>query len=160
MPFRIGIGYDIHRLIEGRRLVLGGISVPYEKGLLGHSDADVITHAVCDAILGALSMGDIGVLYPDSSEQTKDIYSIKMLEEISQSINDEYQIANIDINCICEKPKLGNYREEMVTILSAATGIEKNKVSVKFRTNEGLGDIGSGNAIAAQAIVLLKKRKE
>jgi 2-C-methyl-D-erythritol 2,4-cyclodiphosphate synthase len=159
MPFRIGTGYDIHRLVEGRPLILGGVTIPYEKGLLGHSDGDVIVHAICDALLGALAMGDIGVLFPDTSDTTKDMYSIRMLEIILQKINSEYSVVNIDINCICEKPKLGNYRQEMINLISVVLNISKTQVSVKFRTNEGLGEIGSGNAIAAQAAVLLKKKE-
>ena len=160
MPFRIGTGFDIHRLVEGRPLVLGGVRVPFEKGLLGHSDGDVIIHAICDAILGALAMGDIGVMFPDTSPETKDIYSVIMLETIAGRAKKGYTISNIDCNCICEKPKLSQFRDAMTDIVSKAAGISKSQVSIKFRTYEGLGDICSSNAIAAQAVVLIEERKE
>jgi 2-C-methyl-D-erythritol 2,4-cyclodiphosphate synthase len=160
MPFRIGTGFDIHRLVEGRPLVLGGITIPFEKGLLGHSDGDVIIHAICDAILGALAMGDIGVMFPDSSQKTKDLYSIRMLETIAEKAKKSYTISNIDCNCICEKPKLSGYREAMTDMVSRAAGISRSQVSIKFRTYEGLGEIGSSNAIAAQAVALLEERKD
>ena len=160
MPFRIGTGFDIHRLVEGRPLVLGGVTIPFEKGLLGHSDGDVIIHAICDAVLGALAMGDIGVMFPDTSLETKDIYSVKMLETIAEMAKKSYTISNIDCNCICEKPKLSPYRDAMVEKVSKAAGISRSQVSIKFRTYEGLGDIGSSNAIAAQAVALLEERKD
>jgi 2-C-methyl-D-erythritol 2,4-cyclodiphosphate synthase len=158
MPYRVGIGFDIHRLVTGRPLVLGGVSIDYEKGLLGHSDGDVIIHAVCDAILGALSRGDIGALYPDSSKETAGIYSLTMLSSIIAAIGNDYEVINIDINCICERPKLAGYRADMVHTIAAAIMLDPSAISVKFRTHEGLGDIGAGEAIAAQAVVLVKKR--
>ena len=159
MPFRIGTGFDIHRLVEGRPLVLGGITIPFEKGLLGHSDGDVIVHSICDAILGASANGDIGVMFPDNSPETQNIYSIKMLAAIAEKTKAGFLISNIDCNCICERPKLGIYRNEMIGKISSAACIESSRVSIKFRTHEGLGEIGSGNAIAAQAVVLLEERK-
>jgi 2-C-methyl-D-erythritol 2,4-cyclodiphosphate synthase len=156
MPFRIGIGYDIHRLVVGRKLILAGVSVNYPMGLLGHSDADVITHAVCDALLGACAMGDIGALYPDTSPDTRGMDSLVMLREIMGRIPPGSRVANIDVNCICEKPKLSPYRDIMVANIAGACMIDASRVSVKFRTNEGLGDIGKGEAIAAQAVVLLE----
>lgn len=158
MPYRIGIGFDIHRLVTGKPLVLGGVTIDYERGLLGHSDGDVIIHAVCDAILGALSKGDIGELYPDTAQKTAGIYSLTMLSSIIADIGKDYEIINIDINCICERPKLAGYRIEMVHTIATASMIDPSSVSVKFRTHEGLGDIGAGEAIAAQAVVLVKKR--
>jgi 2-C-methyl-D-erythritol 2,4-cyclodiphosphate synthase len=160
MPFRIGTGFDIHRLVEGRPLILGGVTIPFEKGLLGHSDGDVIIHAICDAILGALAMGDIGLMFPDSSPETKDIYSLRMLEAVAGKANKSYTISNIDCNCICEKPKLSGYRDVMTDMVSRAAGISKSQVSIKFRTYEGIGEIGNSNAIAAQAVALLEERKD
>jgi 2-C-methyl-D-erythritol 2,4-cyclodiphosphate synthase len=135
------------------------VTIPFEKGLLGHSDGDVIIHAICDALLGALALGDIGRLFPDTDERTKDMYSLKMLEAIIQDIiSPEYAIVNIDVNCIAEKPKLTPYREDMVSRIANACRAEKERVSIKFRTNEGLDEIGRGNAIAAQAVILLRKK--
>ncbi|HPR03754.1 MAG TPA: 2-C-methyl-D-erythritol 2,4-cyclodiphosphate synthase [Deltaproteobacteria bacterium] len=159
MPFRIGIGFDIHRLVPGRPLVIGGVDVPFEKGLLGHSDGDVVIHAVCDAILGALARGDIGVLYPDTSAETEGMNSLAMLKGLLETVVPDYEIVNIDINCICEKPRLSGYRQDMVASVAGAAGIDPSAVSVKFRTHEGLGEIGAGDAIAAQAVVLVKKRQ-
>jgi 2-C-methyl-D-erythritol 2,4-cyclodiphosphate synthase len=158
MSYRTGIGFDIHRLVPGRPLVLGGISIDYEKGLLGHSDGDVIVHAACDAILGALSLGDIGEWYPDTARETEGMRSLGMLREIRMKIENEYEIRNMDINCICEKPRLSGSRTAMIHAIAQAAGLDPAAVSVKFRTHEGLGEIGAGNAIAAQAVVLLRKK--
>jgi 2-C-methyl-D-erythritol 2,4-cyclodiphosphate synthase len=158
MPYRVGIGFDIHRLVEGRPLILGGLNIPYDKGLLGHSDGDVIIHAVCDAILGALAHADIGEMYPDNSEETRGMNSLNMLRGILDTAANDYDILNIDINCICEQPKLAPYRGEMINIIAATARLDPSAISVKFRTHEGLGEIGSGLAICAQATVLLKKR--
>jgi 2-C-methyl-D-erythritol 2,4-cyclodiphosphate synthase len=158
MPYRVGIGFDIHRLVEDRPLILGGVSIPYPKGLLGHSDGDVIIHALCDAILGAASQADIGELYPDTSKETEGMNSLNMLHEILDMVISDYELGNIDINCICEKPKLAGYRSEMINTIASVTGLDQSAVSIKFRTHEGLGEIGAGHAIAAQAVVLLKKR--
>jgi 2-C-methyl-D-erythritol 2,4-cyclodiphosphate synthase len=140
--------------------MLGGLEIPYEKGLLGHSDGDVIVHAVCDAILGAAALGDIGAWFPDTAKETKDMYSLDMLPQIMGKLGGTYSIVNIDVNCICEHPKLAPFREAMCARIAKAAGIEPTQVSVKFRTNERLGDIGAGNAIAAQAVVLLEKREK
>ena len=156
MPFRIGTGFDIHRMVEGRKLVLGGLQVPYEKGLLGHSDGDVIVHAIADAILGAAAMGDIGAWFPDTAKETKDMYSLDMLPRIMAKLGPAYTIVNLDVNCIAEHPKLSPYREAMRSHIAKALGVELDQVSVKFRTHEHLGDIGAGNAIAAQAMVLIE----
>jgi 2-C-methyl-D-erythritol 2,4-cyclodiphosphate synthase len=158
MPYRVGIGFDIHRLVEGRPLILAGVTIPHPKGLLGHSDGDVIIHAVCDAILGALSHADIGELYPDTLKETEGMNSLNMLHEILDTLMSDHELGNIDINCICERPKLAGYRSEMITSIASATRLDPSAVSVKFRTHEGLGEIGEGHAIAAQAVVLLKKR--
>ncbi|HPI94461.1 MAG TPA: 2-C-methyl-D-erythritol 2,4-cyclodiphosphate synthase [Deltaproteobacteria bacterium] len=158
MSLRIGIGFDIHRMVAGRPLVIGGVTVPFEKGLLGHSDGDAVIHAVCDAILGALGRGDIGQLYPDTAEETRGMCSLTMLREIMETVARDYEIVNIDINCICEKPRLSSYRADMVDAIARACGADPSAVSVKFRTHEGLGEIGAGDAVAAQAVVLLRKR--
>jgi 2-C-methyl-D-erythritol 2,4-cyclodiphosphate synthase len=158
MPYRIGIGFDIHRLVEGRPLIIGGVRVPCDKGLLGHSDGDVVIHAVCDAVLGAVAHGDIGVLFPDTAKETEGMNSLTMLEKIMETAASGYEPVNIDINCICERPKLAGYRPGMIAAIASAAGLDTSAVSVKFRTHEGLGEIGEGLAIAAQAVVLLKKR--
>lgn len=156
MPYRIGTGFDIHRLVAGRRLVLAGLEIPFEKGLLGHSDGDVIIHAIADAILGAAAQGDIGAWFPDTAKETKDMYSLDMLPQIMHKLGSAYRIANIDVNCICEVPKLAPHRAAMCAKIAQAAGIDITLVSIKFRTHERLGDIGAGNAIAAQAVVLLE----
>jgi 2-C-methyl-D-erythritol 2,4-cyclodiphosphate synthase len=156
MPFRIGLGYDIHRLVVGRKLILAGVTINHPRGLLGHSDGDVILHAVCEALLGACALGDIGMLYPDTSPDTKGMDSMVMLREIMARITPGRKVANIDVNCICEKPKLSPYRDKMVANIADTCNIEASQVSMKFRTHEGLGDIGKGDAIAAQAVVLLE----
>ncbi|MGD0822349.1 MAG: 2-C-methyl-D-erythritol 2,4-cyclodiphosphate synthase [Desulfomonilia bacterium] len=158
MPYRVGIGFDIHRLVEGRSLILGGVTIRHDKGLLGHSDGDVIIHSVCDAILGALAHTDIGELYPDSAKETEGMNSLNMLQAIIKTAASNYVLVNIDINCICERPRLAGYRSEMINTIAMAAGIDPSAVSVKFRTHEGLGDIGEGRAIAAQAVVLLEKK--
>ncbi len=158
MPYRIGTGFDIHRLEPGRKLILAGLEIPYEKGLLGHSDGDVIVHAVADAILGAAASGDIGAWFPDTAKETKDMYSLDMLPQIMAKLGTAYTIVNIDVNCIAERPKLSPHRDAMRGNLAKAFGIGLDQVSVKFRTHERLGDIGAGNAIAAQAVVLLETK--
>ena len=156
MSYRVGLGFDIHRLVAGRQLVLGGITIDYPKGLLGHSDGDVIIHAVCDAILGATAQGDIGEKFPDTAKETEGIYSLKMLKMIMASIQSKHKVVNIDINCICEKPKLSGYRKAMTQCIAQTCNIDASDVSVKFRTHEGLGEIGAGQAISAQAVVLIE----
>ncbi|HHO76960.1 MAG TPA: 2-C-methyl-D-erythritol 2,4-cyclodiphosphate synthase [Deltaproteobacteria bacterium] len=159
MSYRVGIGFDIHRLTSGRPLVLAGITIDYDRGLLGHSDGDVIVHAVCDAILGALGLGDIGQMFPDTAKETEGMYSLNMLEMIMNTLRHEHKVVNIDINCICEEPKLSGYRDDMVNNIADTCRLDPSDVSVKFRTNEGLGEIGSGEAISAQAVVLVQKPK-
>ena len=153
---RIGQGYDVHRLVEGRDLILGGVTVPYEKGLLGHSDADVLLHAVMDALLGAAALGDIGQHFPDSDERYKGISSIALLKKVGKILQENgYMIENIDSTVIAQRPKLLPYRPQMAENIAAALGIEKEQVSVKATTEEGLGFTGTGEGISAQAIALL-----
>ena len=153
---RIGHGYDVHRLVEDRKLILGGVEVPYEKGLLGHSDADVLLHAVMDAVLGAAALGDIGQHFPDSDERYKGISSIALLKEVGKILQENgYMIENIDSTVIAQRPKLLPYRPQMAENIAAALGIEKEQVSVKATTEEGLGFTGTGEGISAQAIALL-----
>lgn len=153
---RIGQGYDVHRLVEGRTLIIGGVDIPYEKGLLGHSDADVLLHAVMDALLGAAALGDIGQHFPDSDERYKGISSIALLKEVGKLLQENgYMIENIDSTVIAQRPKLLPYRPQMAENIAAALGIEKEQVSVKATTEEGLGFTGTGEGISAQAIALL-----
>ena len=153
---RIGQGYDVHRLVEGRKLIIGGVDIPYEKGLLGHSDADVLLHAVMDALLGAAALGDIGQHFPDSDERYKGISSIALLKEVGKILQENgYMIENIDSTVIAQRPKLLPYRPQMAENIAAALGIEKEQVSVKATTEEGLGFTGTGEGISAQAISLL-----
>lgn len=156
---RIGNGYDIHRLTESRKLILGGIEIPYELGLLGHSDADVLTHAIMDAMLGALSLGDIGKYFPPSDNQYKDISSLKLLNLVNDMVNSQnYKLINIDSVIQAEKPKLLNYIPTIKNKLANTLNIENNNISIKATTMEGLGPIGEGKAIAALAVVLLAKK--
>ena len=153
---RIGQGYDVHRLVEGRKLIIGGVDIPYEKGLLGHSDADVLLHAVMDALLGAAALGDIGQHFPDSDERYKGISSIALLKEVGKILQENgYMIENIDSTVIAQRPKLLPYRPQMAENIAAALGIEKEQVSVKATTEEGLGFTGTGEGISAHAIALL-----
>ena len=153
---RIGQGYDVHRLVEGRTLIIGGVDIPYEKGLLGHSDADVLLHALMDALLGAAALGDIGQHFPDSDERYKGISSIALLKEVGKILQENgYMIENIDSTVIAQRPKLLPYRPQMAENIAAALGIEKEQVSVKATTEEGLGFTGTGEGISAQAIALL-----
>jgi len=153
---RIGIGYDVHRLVEGRPLVLGGVSVPYERGLLGHSDADVLVHAIMDAMLGALALGDIGKHFPDTEAAYKDISSLKLLERVKTlCLGKGYNIANIDAVIIAERPKLAPYIQAMREKIADVLAVSTNLVSVKATTTEGLGFCGSGEGVAAQAVILL-----
>lgn len=153
---RIGQGYDVHRLTEGRDLILGGVKIPYEKGLLGHSDADVLVHAVMDALLGAAALGDIGQHFPDTDPKYKGISSILLLKHVGELLEEKgYVIENIDATIIAQRPKLAAYRPQMAANIAAALHIETDQVSVKATTEEGLGFTGSGEGISSQAIVLL-----
>ncbi|MBQ1207300.1 MAG: 2-C-methyl-D-erythritol 2,4-cyclodiphosphate synthase [Lachnospiraceae bacterium] len=154
---RIGIGYDVHRLVEDRKLILGGVEIPYEKGLLGHSDADVLVHAVMDALLGAAALGDIGQHFPDNDPQYKGISSILLLEKVGQLLNEKgYRVVNIDSIVIAQKPKLLPYRPQMAENMAQALGIPVDCVSVKATTEEGMGFTGTGDGMASQAVVLLE----
>ena len=153
---RIGMGYDVHRLVEGRDLILGGVKIPYEKGLLGHSDADVIVHAIMDALLGAAALGDIGRHFPDTDPAYAGISSIKLLEHVQKLLEEHlFIIENIDATIIAQKPKMAPYREEMMENVARALKIERNQVNIKATTEEGLGFTGAGEGISAQAICLL-----
>lgn len=161
MMIRIGMGYDVHRLTEGRALILCGVEIPYEKGLLGHSDADVITHAIMDALLGAAGLGDIGKLFPDTDPAYKDISSIYLLKQVGKALSERhFEIGNIDGTIICQKPKLAPYREQMVKNIAEALEIEISQVNIKATTEEGLGFTGSGEGISAQAICILQKTQD
>ena len=155
---RIGHGYDVHRLTEGRRLILGGVEVPYEKGLLGNSDADVLTHAVMDALLGAAALGDIGKLFPDTDAAYAGISSILLLERVAERLREAgYAVVNLDATVLAQAPKLAPYRERMRENLARALSLVASRVSVKATTEEGLGFTGEGLGIAAHAVALLEK---
>ncbi len=155
---RIGHGYDVHRLTLGRRLILGGVEVPYEKGLLGHSDADVLTHALMDALLGAAALGDIGKLFPDSDDKYLGADSVELLKAVCAVLKENgYRIVNTDCTVIAQRPKLAPYIQQMRSILAAAMGIDLDCVSVKATTEEGLGFSGEGLGIAAHAVALIDK---
>lgn len=155
---RIGSGYDVHKLVEGRKLILGGVEIPFEKGLLGHSDADVLTHAVMDALLGAAALGDIGRHFPDNDNQYKDISSMKLLYEVLCLLKKEkYSIINIDATVIAQKPKLAKYMQAMEQNIANILEIDKHSVNVKATTEEGLGFTGAELGIAAKAVCLIEK---
>lgn len=155
---RIGHGYDVHRLTEGRRLILGGVEVPYEKGLLGHSDADVLTHAVMDALLGAAALGDIGKLFPDTDAAYAGISSILLLERVAERLREAgYAVVNLDATVLAQAPKLAPYRERIRENLAHVLALDASRVSVKATTEEGLGFTGEGLGIAAHAVALLEK---
>jgi len=154
---RIGIGYDVHRLVTGRKLVLGGVVIPFEKGLLGHSDADVLVHAVCDALLGAAGLGDIGQHFPDSDPRFKDISSMKLLAETHAMVRQNgFTTGNIDTTIFAEAPKIGPYRKLMQEKLAATVEVKPGCINIKATTTEGLGIIGKGEGIGAMSVVLLK----
>lgn len=154
---RIGNGYDVHKLVEGRKLILGGVDVPYEKGLLGHSDADVLIHAIMDALLGACALGDIGKLFPDSDAEFKDISSILLLKKVAEVLKREnYTIINIDSIIAVQKPKLAPYIQEMRSNIANALEIPVDCVSVKATTTEHLGFEGRGEGISSYAVCLLE----
>lgn len=158
---RVGHGYDVHRLTEGRRLVLGGVEVPHEKGLLGQSDADVLTHAVMDALLGATALGDIGKLFPDTDEAYRGISSLLLLERVREKLTEGgWSVVNIDATVLAQAPKLAPYRAQMRANLARALALDASCVSVKATTEEGLGFTGEGLGIAAHAVALLEKNTE
>ncbi len=154
---RIGMGYDVHRLTEDRKLILGGVEIPYEKGLLGHSDADVLLHAIMDALLGAAALGDIGKHFPDTDEKYRDISSIELLRHVGALLEEKcFVIGNIDATVIAQRPKLLPYMEQMKENVAQTLGITTDRVNIKATTEEGLGFTGSGDGISAQAVCLLQ----
>lgn len=153
---RVGMGYDVHKLVEGRKLIMGGVDIPYEKGLLGHSDADVLLHAIMDALLGAAALGDIGRHFPDTDDRYKGISSIELLKQVGKLLDENnYIIENIDATIIAQKPKMRPYIDEMRSNIAEALGIDAGQVNVKATTEEGLGFTGSGEGISSQAICSL-----
>lgn len=154
---RIGFGYDVHRLIEGRALILGGIDIPYEFGLLGHSDADVLVHAIMDALLGALGEGDIGKHFPDTDNKYKGISSLELLKQVSKLIKSKnFQVNNIDATIVAEKPKLASFIPQMEDNIASCLGISKDIINIKATTTEGLGFVGVGQGIASYAVCTIK----
>ncbi|MCX5709781.1 MAG: 2-C-methyl-D-erythritol 2,4-cyclodiphosphate synthase [Candidatus Omnitrophica bacterium] len=150
MIYRAGIGYDIHRLVEGRKLFIGGVEIPYIKGLLGHSDADVLLHAICDALLGAAGEGDIGEHFPDTDAKYRDISSLELLKSVSALIKKKgFCVNNIDAIVIAQEPSLSTFKKQMGEKIALALGLNKNAVNIKAKTNEGLGEVGRKEAIAA-----------
>ena len=157
---RVGSGYDIHRLVQGRKLVLGGVVIPFEKGLLGYSDADVVLHALCDALLGAAGLGDIGQHFPDTEPQFKGISSMELLARTFQLVRDKgFCVNNVDATVLAEAPKLDRYRSTMMTNISGVLELEPADVNIKATTMEGLGAIGKGEAIAAMCVVTLREKQ-
>ena len=152
---RVGIGYDVHRLVEGKKLILGGVEVPFEKGLLGHSDGDVLLHAICDALLGASGKGDIGQHFPDTDPEYKNISSLILLEKVKGLIK-EYKINNIDSVIVTQEPKLASYLSKMKENIAKVLKINKDKINIKATTTEKLGPMGRGEGIAAYAMVSLE----
>ena len=154
---RIGHGYDVHRLVEGRKLILGGVDIPWEKGLLGHSDADVLVHAVMDALTGAARLGDIGKLFPDTDPAYAGISSLKLLAEVGRLLGEKgFAVVNIDATLLAQAPKVGPYKQQMAENIAAALGISPEQVNVKATTEDGLGFTGDGSGMAAHAVVLLE----
>ncbi|MFH0799484.1 MAG: 2-C-methyl-D-erythritol 2,4-cyclodiphosphate synthase [Pseudomonadota bacterium] len=157
---RIGIGYDIHRLVAGRPLILGGVTIPYDKGLLGHSDGDALLHSIADALLGAAALGDIGRHFPDTDSRYKDADSAILLSKVVKLLSETgYAPVNVDANIVAEKPKLSPHIGAMRERISAILGLPMDAVSIKARTNEGVGPVGQSEAIVVQAAVLVKKGK-
>ena len=158
-PCRIGIGYDSHRFAEGRPLVLGGVHIPWDRGLIGHSDADAVCHAVTDAILGAAGLGDIGTLFPDTEAAWKDANSVGLLAVAVSHVHDAgYVVGNIDVVVICERPKIGPHAEAMRAVLAHTLQIAPGDVSVKGKTNEGVDATGRGEALAVHAVAMIVRR--
>ena len=155
---KVGIGYDIHRLVAGRKLVLGGVAIPFEKGLFGHSDGDVLCHSICDSILGALGKGDIGLHFPDSDPQYKNICSLALLEQVSEIMAQaHFQVNNLDSIIIAQRPHLSPYMEEMKKNIGRVLRVNLQAINIKATTNEGLGLIGQGEGIAAYSIISLRE---
>lgn len=155
---RVGVGYDAHALVSGRRLVLGGVEIPYDRGLLGHSDADVALHALCDALLGAAALGDIGGHFPDTDARYKDISSLVLLEKVRDVLGERgFRPVNVDVTVVAEKPRLAPYVTEMRNRIAARLGLPDEAVSLKATTNEGLGFSGRGEGIAAHAVCAIER---
>jgi 2-C-methyl-D-erythritol 2,4-cyclodiphosphate synthase len=155
---KIGMGYDVHKLVEDRRLILGGVDIPYEKGLLGHSDADVLVHAIMDALLGAMGKGDIGKHFPDTDDKYKSISSLKLMAQVKELlISEGYSIINIDSTIIAQRPKMADYIQEMRTNIADVLNIAIENINIKATTEEGMGFTGEGLGISSQAICLLEK---
>jgi len=158
MMVRIGTGYDVHRLVADRKLMIGGVDIPFDKGLLGHSDADVLLHAICDALLGAAGLGDIGMHFPDSEPRYKGIASLMLLGEVARLLAVEgFFVHNIDATIVAEKPKMAPHIPAMVMHIAAAVKVERSAVNVKATTTEGLGFAGRGEGIAAYAVATIRK---
>lgn len=156
---KIGIGYDVHKLVVGRKLMLGGVDIAYDKGLDGHSDADVLLHAICDAILGAAKLGDIGQYFPDNDEKYKDANSLELLKNTAQIIDNKgYKVVDVDSVVVAQAPKLSPYREKMRKNIAEALSLDVDNVGVKATTTEGLGFEGLGEGISAQAVVLIENK--
>ena len=156
--FRIGHGYDVHKLEEGKKFIIGGIEIDHEKGAVGHSDADVVIHVICDALLGALSLGDIGKHFPDTDNKYKGIDSKILLQKVMKLVKEEkYQISNVDVTILLQKPKLRNYIDSMRDTLSNIMEINKSQISVKATTTEGLGFVGREEGVAAHCVCILKQ---
>lgn len=156
---RIGHGFDVHALVEGRKLILGGTEIPYEKGLLGHSDADVLTHALMDAMLGAAGLGDIGKLFPDTDDRYKGISSLTLLNDVRERLDSAgFRLINADVTVICQKPKLRPYIKEMILSLESVLKVENGTINIKATTTEKLGFTGRGEGIAAEAVCLLNEK--
>ena len=155
---RVGFGIDVHRFVENRDLWIGGVKIPYEFGLAGHSDADVLTHALMDALLGAASLGDIGKLFPDNDDSFKGISSIELLKRVKVALDDKgYSLGNADVTVICQKPKLAGYIDQMRGCIAEALAVDVDKISIKATTTEKLGFTGRGEGIAAEAVCLLNR---
>lgn len=155
---RVGVGYDVHPLVSGRRLVLGGVEIPSEKGLDGHSDADVLVHAIIDALLGATGLGDIGLHFPSSDPQYRDISSISLLRQVVLLVHSQgWRVGNVDASIVAERPRLTPFISEMRGIIGEALGIDAGQVGVKSTTSKGLGFLGRGEGIAAHAVALVEK---
>lgn len=158
MTFRIGLGVDMHRFEKGRRFILGGVDIPFEKGLLGHSDADCLVHAIMDALLGAMGEGDIGLHFPNLDEQYRDASSLEMLEEVGAMMaRKRYELVNLDVVVMLQEPKISRYRDEMQVNVAQALGADAGQIHVKSTTTEGLDSVGEGAGCMAQAVALLSR---
>ena len=156
---RVGMGHDIHQLVEGRKLIIGGVEIPFEKGLLGHSDADVLIHAICDALLGAAKLGDIGLHFPDNQDKYKDVCSLDLLSTVKELVAKKgYVVVNLDATVFAQAPKLSPYRLQMEAQISKALEIDEDRINIKFTTAEELGFVGAGRGIQASCITLIEKR--